>query len=192
MVEQSADSRAHGGSDAGFGTPVAVGLGSNLGDRGAHLATGVTGLKGLLRDVRCSRVRRTEPVGVPGDQDAFLNMCCVGRTELAPGDLLARLLEIEARTGRERKSGEGPRPRTLDLDVLLYGDEVVDEPGLRVPHPRMRQRAFVLVPLAEIAGSWRDPESGRTVEELARAVDRSGVEPYRGELPGELEEVIVG
>jgi 2-amino-4-hydroxy-6-hydroxymethyldihydropteridine diphosphokinase len=192
MAEQNAHSRAPGGSSAGPGTLVAVGLGSNLGDRAGHLATGVGGLSELLRDVRCSRVRETEPVGLSGEQGAFLNMCCVGRTGLAPGELLTRLLGIEARAGRDRARPErGPGPRTLDLDLLLYGDEVVDEQGVRVPHPRMRRRAFVLVPLAEIAGSWRDPETGRTISELAQAVDASGVEPYRGELPGELEEVIV-
>lgn len=193
MIEQDSDDTGTGGTGGGPGTPVAVGLGSNVGDRAAHLATGVGGLRSLLRDVRCSRVWETEPLGVPDDHGPYLNMCCAGRTGLAPGELLARLLEIEEGAGRDRRrTGGGARPRRLDLDLLLYGDAVVDEPGLRVPHPRMRRRAFVLVPLAEVAGSWRDPETGRTVDELAGPVDRSGVEPYRGDLPGELEEVITG
>lgn len=185
------DGQEDGRARAASGTPVAVGLGSNLGARAAHLARGARALARLLDDVRCSGVYETEPVGMPGGSGPFLNLCCVGRSELPPEALLERLLAAEAGAGRGRdEDDDGPRPRTLDLDLLLYGREVVDRPGLRVPHPRMRRRAFVLVPLAEVAGSWRDPETGRTISELADDVDASGVAPYRGELPSDLEELI--
>lgn len=169
--------------------PAAVGLGSNRGDRAGHLAAGVLALDGLLQDLRCSRVYETEPVGAAG-QARFLNMCCVGRSRPSPGALLRRLQEIEAAEGRSREAEGAPEPRTLDLDLLLYGEQRIEEPGLRVPHPRMRERAFVLVPLSEVAGGWRDPVTGRTVEEMARRVGDAGVEPYAGPIPGNLREAI--
>lgn len=185
------EARRDGRSGAAKGTPVAVGLGSNLGDRAAHLARGARALERLLDDVRCSGVYETEPVEMPDGSGPFLNLCCVGRSGLGPEALLERLLAAEAGASRDRDGDPpGPRPRTLDLDLLLYGREVVDRPGLRVPHPRMRRRAFVLVPLAEVAGSWRDPETGRTISDLVDDADASGVAPYRGELPSDLEELI--
>lgn len=175
------------------GAPAAVGLGSNLGDRASNLAVGVRGLADLLEDLRCSRVYETEPMGVGGGHPRYLNLCCVGRSSAGPRGLLEALLGIERAAGRRRPEGAadaGPRPRTLDLDLLLFGDRVVREPGLRVPHPRMRRRPFVLVPLADVAGDWRDPVTGRTVAELAERVDASGVRPYGGDLPSDLEERI--
>lgn len=173
----------------GDAAPAAVGLGSNRGDRAAHLAAGVRALDALLRGLRCSRVYETEPVGATG-QSRFLNMCCVGRIRRPPRALLRRLQEIEADEGRSRTGEGAPEPRTLDLDLLLYGDRRIEEPGLRVPHPRMRERAFVLVPLSEVAGGWRDPVTGRTVGEMARRVGDAGVEPYGGPLPGNLRAAI--
>lgn len=174
------------------GAPVAVGLGSNLGDRASNLAAGVRGLADLLEALRCSRVHETEPMGVGGGHPPYLNLCCVGRSSAGPRGLLEALLGIERAAGRRRPEGADadPRPRTLDLDLLLFGDRVVREPGLRVPHPQMRRRAFVLVPLAEVAGDWRDPVTGRTVAELAERVDASGVRPYGGDLPSDLGERI--
>lgn len=171
-------------------TAVAVGLGSNLGDRASHLAAAVEGLGGDLSALRCSRVYETEPVGVGEDHPPYLNLCCVGRTALDAASLLAKLQQIEAAAGRTRAGRDAKAPRTLDVDLLLYGHEEIRRPGLRVPHPRMRRRAFVLLPLAELAGTWRDPETGRTVAELADAIDGSGVEPYGGGVPPELERVI--
>jgi 2-amino-4-hydroxy-6-hydroxymethyldihydropteridine diphosphokinase len=143
--------------------PVAIALGSNLGDREGTLREAAAALGLVLHDLRISSFHETDPVGV-GDQPRFLNAAATGRTALSPRDLLATLLDIEARFGRER-----PHPgaaRTLDLDLVLYEDRIIDEPGLTVPHPRFRERLFVLEPLAEIAGEWRDPVTGRTVGAL--------------------------
>lgn len=155
------------------GAPVAVGLGSNLGDRARHLAAGVRALEGLLDGLRCSTVYESEPQGVEG-HPPFLNACCVGRTELPPEELLERLHDIEREAGRIREP-ERKTPRTLDLDLLLYGERVIHTPELRIPHPRLPERAFVLVPLAEIAPEWPHPETGRTVDEMAKGADPTGV-----------------
>ncbi len=128
-----------------------VALGSNLGDRAAHLEAAIAALRATpgIEVIALSSVRETEPVGGP-PQGPYLNAVVALRTELAPRALLERLLEIEAAQGRER-GPERNAPRTLDLDLLLYGDEKIDEPDLVVPHPRMHERAFVLEPLAELA-----------------------------------------
>lgn len=151
---------------------VAVGLGSNLGDRREALQLAVNELKDYVDDFRISAVYETEPLHVV-EQPRFLNACCTGRSVLPPRPLLQRLHLIERRAGRERRTRFGPR--TLDLDLLLYGDEVIDEPGLRVPHPRMHERAFVLVPLLDILPDWTHPALRRTVAELAASVSRDGV-----------------
>jgi 2-amino-4-hydroxy-6-hydroxymethyldihydropteridine diphosphokinase len=148
--------------------PVAVALGSNLGDREQLLHDAVAALGEVLDDLRVSTWHRTAPVGV-GSQPEFLNGAAIGRTSLPARELLRRLLDIERQFGRER-----PFPgaaRTLDLDVILYGDQVISEPDLTVPHPRFRERRFVLAPLAEIASEWVDPGTGMTVGELLKRVD---------------------
>lgn len=129
---------------------IFIGLGSNLGDREGHIyeALRELGAAGDMRVVACSRLHETAAVGGPPDQPLFLNAAAELATALAPPELLARMLDIERRHGRERVVLHGPR--TLDLDLLLYRDHVIDTPDLRVPHPRMWQRAFVLLPLAEI------------------------------------------
>lgn len=147
------------------GTPVAIALGSNLGDRRSHLAFAVDRLRTVLVDLRVSSWHETDPVGV-GPQPRYLNGAVTGRTDQSAEDLLTELQQIELDRGRER-----PHPgaaRTLDLDLLLYGEMVVDRPGVRVPHPRYRERLFVLEPLAEIAPDWRDPETDLTVRELLK------------------------
>lgn len=151
-------------------TPVAIAIGSNLGDRAAHLAFALSSLSSLLQDVRVSRPIETEPEGVPGPQPPFLNAAVVGTTLLSPRALLDALLAIEQRGGRERPYRYAAR--TLDLDLVLYGDRVVHEDGLEVPHPRFRERRFVLAPLAEIAGDWRDPVTGSTISALLRSLPR--------------------
>jgi 2-amino-4-hydroxy-6-hydroxymethyldihydropteridine diphosphokinase len=142
---------------------VAVALGSNLGDREAHLAFAIERLRGRLADLRVSPFVQTEPVGV-APQREFLNGALTGVARGTARALLDALLAIEAERGRERPHPGAPR--TLDLDLVLFGDSVIDQPGLVVPHPRFRERRFVLAPLAAIAPNMRDPLTGLTVEEL--------------------------
>jgi 2-amino-4-hydroxy-6-hydroxymethyldihydropteridine diphosphokinase len=128
-----------------------IGIGSNLGDREATLRSAVEALAATpgIELVAVSSLRETDPVGPVQDQPRFLNGAVEVETTLAPRPLLDRLLAIEADHGRVRKEPQGG-PRTLDLDLLLYGDEAVSEPGLTVPHPRLRERDFVLEPLREL------------------------------------------
>lgn len=144
---------------------VAIALGSNLGDREQYLRQALAALAPVVSHLRVSAFHETEPVGV-GPQGRFLNAALTGETALSARDLLDTLLEVERRFGRERPYPGAPR--TLDIDLILYADSVIDEEGLAVPHPRFRQRRFVLEPLAEIAADWRDPVTGRTVDELLR------------------------
>ena len=152
-----------------------LGLGSNLGDRLAHLQAAIDGLA-KTRDVgvvAVSRVYETAPVGGPA-QDDYLNAVVAVDTTLPPRELLALAQHLEADEQRVRAERWGPR--TLDVDVLLVGDERIDEPDLVVPHPRMRERAFVLVPLADVAPELVD------VAALEALPDRDGVRVARVEL----------
>ncbi len=143
---------------------VAIAAGSNLGDRRVHLDWAFDQLAARLTDFRRSTYHETDPVGVSGPQPRFLNAAAVGRTSLEAPALLEVLLDLERAHGRTRAA---PRaPRTLDLDLIFYGDLILDSPALVVPHPRFREREFVLGPLAELVPAWRDPVTGRTVEEL--------------------------
>ncbi len=145
-------------------TPVAIALGSNVGERRAHLDFAVANLRALLTNLRVSRYYETVPVGVSGPQAMFLNGAAVGETTMSARALLRALLAIEQGRGRERPYANAPR--TLDLDLVLFGDVVMDEPDLIVPHPKFRERRFVLEPLAEVAPDLRDPGSGSTIGEL--------------------------
>ena len=147
-------------------TRVAIALGSNLGDREGYLRSAIAALRPSISNLHVSTFHDTAPVGV-GPQPTFLNATAVGETSLAARALLDTLLAVERDLGRERPFPGAPR--TVDLDLILYGDAVIDEaPSLIVPHPRFRERRFVLEPLAEIAPDWRDPVTGQTVEELLR------------------------
>ena len=150
-------------------TRAYVGLGANLGDRESTLHEAVDALDAEegIEVVAVSALRDTEPVGV-GEQPQFLNGVVSLETTLSARDLLDSLLEIEQRFGRVRVPGEHG-PRTLDLDLLLYGDEEIDEPGLTVPHPRLHDRRFVLEPLTELAPGLVIPGRG-DVESLLRGV----------------------
>jgi len=138
-----------------------VGLGSNLGDREAVIRRAA----GLIGARRLSSLLETEPWGY-ADQPKFLNAAAEIETALTPRQLLVHLLDVERRLGRERI---GPRwgPRTIDLDLLLYGDETVEEPDLVVPHPRLAEREFALRPLAELVPSLKIPGNGTVQEALA-------------------------
>ena len=158
---------------------VAVALGSNLGDRRGHLEFGIAELARVVSDLRVSAIRETDPVGVAEAQPPYLNAVVVGVTALAAGELLNHLLNIERARGRQRPGLRAPR--TLDLDLILHGDQIVQSPALQVPHPRFRERAFVLEPLAELAAEWKDPVTGKTIrllrEELGRRTDESPAGP---------------
>jgi 2-amino-4-hydroxy-6-hydroxymethyldihydropteridine diphosphokinase len=143
---------------------VAISLGSNLGDRRAHLDFAVSRLRSSLAHLTVSRYRDTEPVGVPGPQPAYLNAAAVGETTASAREILDTLMAIERERGRERPFQNAAR--TLDLDLILLGDQVVEDAGLVVPHPRFRDRRFVLEPLAEIAPELVDPVTGSTVAQL--------------------------
>jgi 2-amino-4-hydroxy-6-hydroxymethyldihydropteridine diphosphokinase len=145
---------------------VVVALGSNLGDREAHLAFAVARLSQVLSNLRPSSWHDTAPVGVSGDQPRYLNGVVVGDTTLGARRLLQELLAIESAAGRTRPSPLAPR--TLDLDLILFGRERIDEEGLVVPHPRFRERLFVLEPLAEVAPGLVDPVTGETISALRR------------------------
>jgi len=148
---------------------AAIALGSNLGDREALLRRGADALRGVLTNLAVSSTHETAYVGSGPPQPPFLNAVAVGETALTARGLLDVLLETERQFGRDRPYPGAPR--TLDLDLILFGMEIHDAPGLVVPHPRFRRRRFVLEPLAEVAADWIDPVTGRTVEELLRGLD---------------------
>ena len=150
------------------------GLGANLGNPQRQLALAVERLRPLLTDVRVSDVYRTRPVGY-AEQPDFLNLVIAGDTAEPPERLLAAALEIERELGRIRTFPNAPR--TIDIDLLAAGERAVDRAGLHLPHPRLHERAFVLVPLAEVAPEWRHPVLGTTVAEMLAALpDAGGVE----------------
>ena len=151
---------------------VALGLGSNIGDKQSHIAQALAALQaaGIVADLTSSRLYRTEPFG-PVAQDWFVNICAVGRTDLPPPELLTRIKSMETALGRI----DGVRwgPRVIDIDILYYDDVCLDTPSLRLPHAGLLERAFVLVPLAELRP--KRMIGGVTIEDAADRIDTSGV-----------------
>ena len=150
-----------------------MGLGANLGDREGAIRSAVDllGAEPGIEVVAVSRLRETDPVGYL-DQPRFLNGAAALETDLTADELLARLLDVERRLGRERTGEERFGPRAIDLDLLLYGREEIDEPGLTVPHPRLAERRFALEPLHELQPDLALPD-GRCVADLLEAVRAS-------------------
>jgi 2-amino-4-hydroxy-6-hydroxymethyldihydropteridine diphosphokinase len=145
------------------GETAYLSLGSNLGDRAANLRAALAQLDAAEKLLAVSAFYETQPVDLP-DQPWFLNCVAAIETEKTPRELLQLALQIEAAMGRLRMRKQGPR--NIDIDLLLFGDRVQDEPGLKIPHPAMQQRRFVLEPLVEIAPEVRHPELGKTAREL--------------------------
>jgi 2-amino-4-hydroxy-6-hydroxymethyldihydropteridine diphosphokinase len=157
------DSRARPRETGEVGETAYLSLGSNLGDRAANLRAAVAQLEVAGKLLAVSSLYETQPVDLP-DQPWFLNCVAAIETGKTPRELLQLALQIEAAMGRLRMRKKGPR--NIDIDVVLFGDLVVDEPGLRIPHPAMQQRRFVLEPLVEIAPEARHRELGKTAREL--------------------------
>ncbi|BAY09640.1 2-amino-4-hydroxy-6-hydroxymethyldihydropteridine diphosphokinase [Calothrix sp. NIES-2098] len=155
------------------GVSAAIALGSNIGDSREILPAAIATLA-ITPDIFLeaqSHFYQTKAVGPP--QPDYLNCCVIVKTFMLPQLLLENLLAIEQKFGRVRQERWGPR--TLDLDLLLYDDLIIDTPTLQIPHPRMRERAFVLVPLAEIAPDWVEPISGCVIKDLVKEVNCSDV-----------------
>jgi 2-amino-4-hydroxy-6-hydroxymethyldihydropteridine diphosphokinase len=159
---------------------VALALGSNLGDRAGHLAAARREITARLGEpAALSRIYETEPVGGPAGQGRYLNQVVVLESGATPEALLGAALAVEQALGRRRAQRWGPR--NIDVDLLLCGEERRVSAGLALPHPRLHERAFVLVPLAEVLPGWRHPEFGKTAREMAAGCDRSGVRLYAGD-----------
>jgi len=173
-------------SETKRGAVAYIALGSNLGDRRLQLERAVEAIGELsgVTLLECSRVFETEPFGPPPQAD-YLNAVVQIECDLAPRELLDRLLEIERRLGRDR-SEQALRwgPRTLDLDLLLYGDFCIREDGLEVPHPRLHERPFVLAPLCDVAADEVHPRLAVRIGELFERAGSAGVREFSGELRG--------
>ena len=147
--------------------PVCVSLGSNLGDRAEHIARALISIAEIpkTRLLRRSNTIETAPVGPPG-QGPYLNAVVILRTALTPRDLLDHLLRIEREAGRIRDPENRWGPRELDLDILLFADQLINEPDLTIPHPRMHEREFILVPLAQVEPTAPHPVLNKTAAQL--------------------------
>lgn len=160
----STSSRTRSTSSTEF---VVVALGSNLGDRRLNLARAIHEMRTAVRIVRLSQIHETEPVDAPPGSQRFFNMVVAGYTALSPEELMASLLRVEARLGRVRR-GVRNAPRIIDLDVILFGAILRRSPSLTLPHPRYRDREFVMTPLRELSLPWCDPVTGEPLPRNAR------------------------
>jgi 2-amino-4-hydroxy-6-hydroxymethyldihydropteridine diphosphokinase len=161
---------------------VYLALGSNRGDREQQLEQARSRLAEAVQIEAVSPIYITEPWGYP-DQEDFLNQVVEGKTELAPHELLRFVKEIEEHMGREETFRYGPR--VIDLDILLMGHRTCSGPDLEIPHPRMTERAFVMIPLLDLAPDLVIPGQDRTVREIAEALDQSGLALYRKPAEGD-------
>jgi 2-amino-4-hydroxy-6-hydroxymethyldihydropteridine diphosphokinase len=161
---------------------VYLSLGTNLGDRLENLRQAASALTPALEITRLSPIYITAPWGYT-DQPEFLNQVVEGRTDLSPEELLHFIKDLEEQLGRQPSFRYGPR--LIDLDILFYGSQVVEQPGLRIPHPRLAERAFVLVPLADLAPDLMHTVLGKTIGELLMKLDREGVQLYLDPNQGE-------
>lgn len=163
---------------------IYVALGSNLGDRRGYLAAAIQRLREIMDITAVSSLYETDPVGFL-EQPRFFNMVCQGQTKLLVHEFLLKTQAIEEALGREPTFRDGPR--VIDIDIILYDDVQINQDNLTVPHPRMAERAFVLVPLAEIAPDFIDPNSGQTIRSLVSEVSREGVKKIAEDLRIPLE-----
>lgn len=156
---------------------VYLALGTNLGDRLANLKQAASALPPLVRLIAASPVYETPPWGY-AEQPAFLNQVLQAETDLDPHALLAYLKQIETSLGRRATFRNGPR--VIDLDILFYDDALLNAPGLTIPHPRIPERAFVLVPLADLSPDFRHPSLGKSVRQMLEGIDRQGIHQFTG------------
>jgi len=156
---------------------VFIALGTNMGDRKTNLQAAITAMRAAVTVLDRSPVYETPPWGYE-QQPEFLNQVIKVHTELDPLNLLTFLKSIESQMGRQKTIRYGPR--LIDLDILLYDELILNNPNLVVPHPRLAERAFVLVPLADLAPDLCHPVLGQTIQALKEHVDTSGIIPYKG------------